>query len=182
MFRRAVALLCPMLLTAASALAQLPPPVQAPQPPEPPSGEPPQPAAPQTPAPQTAEPQGGRVFCGQSVTYRPADPAAVPERYRRFLGVWSDAAWDAHTCAALIVQNIASDGTAAIVYVYGPLGSGAPAPGGVLHGTGVVRGGQLRFQNSDGSQFAFRPGLVDLVGRLTTPQGTTFETTFKQTP
>jgi hypothetical protein len=52
----------------------------------------------------------------------------------------------------------------------------------VLHGTGVIRGGELLFQNSDGSQFAFRPGIVDLEGRLTTPKGQIFKATFKQTP
>jgi hypothetical protein len=122
------------------------------------------------------------VFCGQSVSFRLVDPSAAPENYRRFLGVWSDAAWDARTCAALIVQDVQPDGTASIIYIFGPQGSSAPVPGGVLHGTGVVRGGQLRFQNSDGSQFAFRPTIVDLVGRMTDPKGETFEATFKQTP
>jgi hypothetical protein len=124
----------------------------------------------------------GRVFCGQSVDFRPADPARVPERFRRFLGVWSDAAWDPQTCAALIVADVKADGTASIFYAYGPLGSNARAPGGVLHGTGVIREGTLRFQNSDGTQFAFTPGLVDLDGHLTTPNGRTFSATFKQTP
>ena len=135
----------------------------------------------QTP-PAAKAPSSGRVFCQQSVDFRLADPASVPERYRRFLGVWSDAAWDARTCAALIVADVKPDGTATILYVYGPLGSSAPVPGGVLHGTGVIRDGELRFQNSDGTQFAFKPGLVDLQGRLTTPHGQTFSATFKQTP
>jgi hypothetical protein len=127
-------------------------------------------------------PESGRVFCRQSVGFRLADPANVPETLRRFLGVWSDAAWDARTCAALIVEDVKPDGTATIVYVYGPLGDTAPAPGGILHGTGVVRDGELRFQNSDGTQFAFKPGIVDLEGRLTTPKGGSFAATFKRTP
>jgi hypothetical protein len=129
----------------------------------------------------SAEPLAGRVFCEQNVSYRLADPSTVPDPYRRFLGVWSDAAWDANTCAALIVDTIDPDGTASIIYVYGPLGSSARLRGGVLHGTGVIRDGELRFQNSDGTQFAFRPGLVDLVGRITTPNAQSHEAAFKKT-
>jgi len=91
------------------------------------------------------------------------------------------AAWDANTCAALIVDNIDPGGTASIVYVHGPLGSSTRVRGGVLHGTGIIRDGELRFQNSDGTQFAFRPGIADLVGRMTTPNGQSYEATFKKT-
>jgi hypothetical protein len=131
--------------------------------------------------PITGEPQPGRVFCDQSVTYRIAVPATVPEAYRGFLGAWSDAAWDANTCAALIVENIDPDGTASIIYAYGPLGSNARVGGGALHGTGIIRDGELRFQNSDGTQFAFRPGIADLIGRMTTPNGQSYEAAFKKT-
>ena len=134
----------------------------------------------QTP-PITGEPQPGRVFCDQSVTYRIAEPATVPEPYRVFLGPWSDAAWDANTCAALVVENIDPDGTATILYAFGPLGSNARVGGGILHGTGIIRGGELRFQNSDGTQFAFRPGIADLIGRMTTPSGQSYEAAFKKT-
>jgi hypothetical protein len=132
-------------------------------------------------APPIAEPGAGRVFCEQNVGYRVADPSTVPEPYRRFIGVWSDAAWDAKTCAALIVDNIDPDGTASIIYAYGPLGSSVRVPGGVLHGTGVIRDSELRFQNSDGTQFAFRPGIADLIGHMTTPGGQSYEATFKKT-
>ena len=132
------------------------------------------------PAPAPPEPQGGRVFCEQSVSYRLADPATVPEPYRRFLGAWSDAAWDANTCAALIVENIDPNGTASIIYAYGPLGSSSRATGGTLHGTGIIRDGELRFQNSDNTQFAFRPGIADLIGRMTTPNGQSYEAAFKK--
>jgi hypothetical protein len=129
----------------------------------------------------SAEPPADRVFCEQNVSYRLVEPSIVPEPYRRFLGVWSDAAWDAKTCAALIVDTIDPDGTASLIYVYGPLGSSARLPGGILHGTGVIRDGELRFQNSDGTQFAFRPGLVDLVGRMTTPNAQSLQAAFKKT-
>ena len=155
MMHRVVTFICFLLSTVGSARAQSPPPV--------------------------AEPQAGRVFCEQSVTYRLADRSTVPEPYQRLLGVWSDAAWNADTCAALIVDNVDPDGTASIIYIYGPLESSSRVPGGILHGTGVIRDGELRFQNSDGTQFAFRPGIVDLVGRMTTPNGKSYEAAFKKT-
>ena len=185
MCRRAVVLLCLMLLAAASsATAQAPPPSINEPPPagSQPSINEPQPLAPPPAAAEPGESQSGRVFCGQSVSYRPADPATVPEDDRRFLGIWSDAAWDARTCAALIVEGVKADGTVSVVYIYGPQGSGAPGPGGVLHGTGVIRGGELRFQNSDGTQFAFRPGIVDMTGHMINPQGESFQAIFEQTP
>jgi hypothetical protein len=168
---RIFVMLCLSLLSPAGARAQAVPPSAAPAPAE---------AEPQPP-PQSPE-QPGRVFCDQNVSYRLADPSSAPDQYRRFLGIWSDAAWDVRTCAALIVQDVTADGAASIIYVYGPQGSGSTIPGGVLHGAGVIRGDELRFQNSDGSQYAFRPGLVDMVGHWINPKGESFQATFKQTP
>src|SRR6202022_705035 len=105
MFRRPAVLSCLgclVLLTAGSGIAQ--------------------------PAPPVAEPQPGRVFCEQTITYRVADPSTVPEPYRRFLGPWSDAAWDATTCAAWVATEVHPDGTASIIYVYGPLGPSTRVP------------------------------------------------------
>jgi hypothetical protein len=61
------------------------------------------------------------------------------------------------------------------------MSSSARQPGGILRGTGVIRDGELRFQNSDGSQFAFRPLYADLDGRLTTPKGQSYQAIFKKT-
>jgi hypothetical protein len=155
MIRCSVASCFIVLLTTGSAIAQAPPPL--------------------------AEPQAGRVFCEQSVSYRIADPSTIPESYQRFLGVWSDAAWDANTCAALIVDDVKPDGTASIIYVYGPQESNTRVPGGILHGTGVIRDEELRFQNSDGTQFTFRPAIADLVGQMTTPNGQSYQAAFKKT-
>ena len=130
--------------------------------------------------PATGQPRPGREFCDQNVTYRIADPATVLQPYRGFLGAWSDATWDPNSCAALIVDNIEPDGTASIIYVFGPLGSIGRVTGGRLHGTGIIRDGELRFQNSDGTQFAFRPGIADLIGRMTTPSGQSYEAAFKK--
>ena len=210
MLRRIAAISLILWLSPAASQAQQPPPPvplypgaaprsiePEPLPPLPPAA----PAAPSTPAPPPtprarAPPAGppsaanspdlgpatARVFCDQQITVRLADPDSVPSRYRPFLGIWSDAAWSPQLCAALIVQSVAPDGTATIVYAFGPMGSNLRGPGGVLNGTGVIRDGELRFQNADGSQFAFRPLYADLDGKLTTPQGQTYEAVFKQTP
>ncbi|MGD9615805.1 MAG: hypothetical protein AB7H90_10710 [Alphaproteobacteria bacterium] len=140
------------------------------------------PGSPDKPAPPPASEATARVFCGQPVTLRLAARASAPERHREFLGIWSDAAWTPQLCAALIVEDVAPDGTATILYAFGPIGSNARGPGGVLNGTGIIQDGELRFQNSDGSQFAFRPLYGDLDGRLTTPQGQTRHALFKKTP
>lgn len=157
-----------------------PPPAPAPEPVIPGSPPAPGPAGSLTPLP--GPDATARIFCHQPVTVRIADREAVPERYRAFLGIWSDASWTPLLCAALIVESVAPDGTATIVYAFGPIGSNPRGPGGVLNGTGTIRDGELRFQNSDGSQFAFRPLYADLEGRLTTPQGQAYQALFKKTP
>jgi len=124
----------------------------------------------------------GRVFCEQPVTVRLADRDTIAEGFRPFVGIWSDASWTPLLCAALIVENVGADGTATILYVFGPMGSNGRAAGGVLQGTGVIRDGELRFQNSDGSQFAFRPLYADLDGRLTTAKNQSYQAVFKRTP
>ena len=142
-------------------------------------GAPPPPAA----APQPAAPPpapAGRVFCGQNVTAQTADKRSVPDHYRQLIGIFSDAAWNAQLCAALVVETVGDDGTATITYAFGPLESGGKTPGGVLHGTGIVKDGALLFQNSDGSQYAFQPFYNDLAGKWTTPQGQTYEAIFKR--
>jgi hypothetical protein len=152
------ALLCSLLLAGSAAAQPLPP------------------ASP----PAEPQPEGARVFCEQSVSFTLAPRARVPARFRRFLGVWSDAAWGPDSCAALVVEDIDRAGLAKILYVYGPLSSGTPGRGGVLRGTGIVRDDTLRFQNSDGTQFAFRPDIADLAGQMTTPRGDSFTAVFKK--
>ncbi len=187
---RLVAALLALLSSTAVALAQQPPAIElqplppiapAPATPQPPPATPPPPAA-AAPGPPAMSAPIGRVFCEQPVSVRLADPDAVIERFRPFIGIWSDASWTPLLCAALIVESVAPDGTATILYVFGPMGSNARSPGGVLQGTGMIRDGELRFQNSDGSQFAFRPLYADLDGRLTTPKNQSYRTVFKRSP
>jgi hypothetical protein len=125
-------------------------------------------------------PPAQREFCSQPVSTQLADRNAVADRFRPFIGIWSDASWTPQLCAALVVENVTADGMATIVYAYGPMGSNMRVPGGTLHGTGIIRDGELKFQNSDGSQFSFRPMYSDLEGRLTTPQGQTYGAIFKK--
>lgn len=133
------------------------------------------------PAAAAAGPSEIREFCSQSVSYSLASRDSVSPRYRDFIGIWSDASWTPQLCAALIVENVQADGTASILYIFGPMSSTARVAGGILRGTGVIRDGELRFQNSDGSQFAFRPLYADLDGRLTTPRGQSYQAVFKKT-
>lgn len=157
-----------------------PPSTSAPQAAPMDQGAPPPAAPPPAAPPQAAPPLAGRDFCGQNVTTKAADPRSVPDRYRSFVGTFSDAAWNAQLCAALVVETIGDDGTATITYAFGPLGSGDKTPGGVLHGTGIVKDDVLLFQNADGSQYAFQPFYSDLAGKWTTPQGQTYEAIFKR--
>jgi hypothetical protein len=126
-------------------------------------------------------PQETREFCSQSVSFALAQRESVPPRYRDFVGIWSDASWTPQLCAALIVENVQPDGTASILYVFGPMSPSVRQPGGILRGTGIIRDGQLLFQNSDGSQFTFRPLYADLDGHLTTPNGQSYQAVFKKT-
>jgi hypothetical protein len=158
----------------------LPPPSASPAPIAPGPVAPPAPTSSPDTAPPAPPPVPSRVFCEQSVAAQPVNPASVPERYRQFVGIFSDADWNPQTCAALIVENVAGDGTATITYVFGPLVTGGKASGGVLHGTGIVKDDALLFQNTDGSQYAFRPFYSDLDGKWTTPKGQTYEAIFKR--
>ncbi len=124
--------------------------------------------------------ESGRSFCQQSVSFRLAHRSRVAKPYRRFVGIWGDGAWDPRTCAALIVEDVRPNGIASIVYVYGPMGPQQPGPGGVLHGTGVIRDGALKFEDAEGDEFTFRPGIVDLNGEMVTAQGQSYRSTFKE--
>lgn len=165
-----------VVLAAAQPLPQAPPPDIAATPlPNAPTGQGEQPV-PSTPAAHEI----GRVFCDQQVSFHLARDEAVAPPYRQFVGIWSDASWTPQLCAALIVQGVQPDGTASIIYAYGPMGSGGKG-GGVLRGTGIVRDGELKFQNNDGSQFAFKPFFADLDGHLTTAKGQSYQAIFKKT-
>ena len=175
----------PRLFVAAALVLWFGPAALAQQPPAPvplyPGATPQPPPVAAQPSPSAESPAAERVFCHQAVAIRFPPRASVPARYRRFVGIFSDASWTPQLCAALIVENVKPDGIASLLYVFGPMNAEGRGPGGVLHGTGIIRGEELRFQNSDGSQFAFRPLYADLDGRLTTPKGQTYNAVFKRT-
>jgi hypothetical protein len=137
------------------------------------------PSQPPGPAPAGTPPQD-REFCRQQVNFNLAPRDSIPEQYRDFVGVFSDAAWTPKLCAALIVEGVRPDGIATIVYAFGAMGAGPNAPGGTLNGTGIIQNGELKFQNSDGSQFSFKPFYSDLDGHLVTPKGDVYEAIFKR--
>lgn len=182
-------LIAVLLLLASTAWAQAPTPLGTPLPPPgpipggppPPAGPPPPdvPPPPAGPPPEAAASQG-REFCHQSVSFTVTPRGNVPEPYRDFIGIFSDAAWTPQLCAALIVENVDNDGIATIIYAYGPMDTNGHGPGGVLNGTGIIQQGELKFQNSDGTQFSFRPFYSDLDGHLVTPKGQAYETIFKR--
>jgi len=166
---------------AAPSWAQAPIPLGSPLPPPgPPLAGPPPAGPPSAGLPPEAQAPQGREFCQQSVSFTVAPQDSVPDAYRAFVGIFSDAAWNPQLCAALIVENVSNDGTATIVYAYGPMGTNGRGPGGVLNGTGVIRQGELKFQNSDGTQFSFKPFYSDLDGHLVTPKGQAYEAIFKR--
>lgn len=179
--RRRLALIAAAILSlAVPARAQAPTPLGPPPPSGlPPSGPPPSGLPTAGPLPEAEAPQG-REFCHQSVSFTVAPPESVPDAYRAFVGIFSDAGWTPQLCAALVVENVTPDGTATIVYAYGPMGTNGRGPGGVLNGTGVIQQGELKFQNSDGTQFSFKPFYSDLDGHLVTPKGQAYETIFKR--
>lgn len=182
-----------LLLASAPGRAQTPLWPSSPAPPEPPQAIPfPQQPAPQAQMPPAAafpnpaasapeEPAVDRVFCNQTVDFTLARRGDVAGPYRQFIGIFSDAAWTPQLCAALVVENVSPDGRATIIYAFGPMDSNPSVHGGVLNGTGIIRGGELKFQNSDGSLYSFRPFYSDLEGHWLTPQGQAYEAIFKRT-
>jgi hypothetical protein len=48
-----------------------------------------------------------------------APPADLPPAVATFAGVWSGGAWDGILPHVLVVEHLASDGTATVVYAYG---------------------------------------------------------------
>ena len=67
---------------------------------------------------------------------------------------------NARLCGGLVIEKVHSDGTAEIVYVYGPSQVGSKIPWKEQHRTGILANdGKLSFQDDQGSIFVF-----DLMG------------------
>jgi S1-C subfamily serine protease len=92
-------------------------------------------------------------LCGRSVDY------AIDSTERRsgFLGVWSGN-WNnaGRLCGGLIVEKVHSDGTAEVVYVYGPNQPGSKLAWKQQRRTGVLSNdGKLSFHDDQGGIFIF---------------------------
>jgi hypothetical protein len=94
------------------------------------------------------------VICGRPISYV-IDATGATQPYRSFLGVWTGAAWNSRICGGLIVQSVDNDGSARIIYVYGPL-PGAQFPWKQQSPSALIRYGQLTFQDEENGNFTFR--------------------------
>jgi len=122
---------------------------------------------------EAAEPKrvsSSAIICGRSVDYV-VDATGVSDPYRSFLGLWTGAAWNSRICGGLIVLGADNDGTARIIYVYGPL-PGAQFPWKRQSPNAQIRNGQLTFQDEDGGNFTFRLNEQHVLnGRFTSAAG-----------
>jgi Trypsin-like peptidase domain len=117
---------------------------------------PPKPPPSATPEPSTPTSLRNASLCGRTVDY-----AVDPNDSRSgFLGVWSGN-WNnsGRLCGGLIVEKVRSDGTAELIYVYGPTQPGSKLAWKQQRRTGVLNNGKLSFQDDQGSTFVF-----DLIG------------------
>jgi hypothetical protein len=92
-------------------------------------------------------------LCGRSVDYT-IDPT---ERRSGFLGAWSGN-WNnaGQLCGGLIVEKVHSDGTAEVVYIYGPSQPGSKLAWKQQRRIGVLSNdGKLSFQDDQGGIFVF---------------------------
>lgn len=142
----------------------------------------PQPSAPQPSPPQPQRqpvaPTSARTaaVCGREVDYSP-DMEAADHPYGRFVGVWTGT-WNtaSRLCGAMVISKIETDGTADILYVYGPTGPGTRLTWRQQHVSAVIQpDGKLVFRDDQGSAFTFEmenPSLLNAffggaAGRLT---------------
>jgi hypothetical protein len=97
------------------------------------------------------------TLCGRAVDY----VVDRSESRSGFLGVWTGH-WNnpGELCGGLIVEKVRSDGTADIIYVYGPSRPGSKLSWKQQRQTGELsKNGKLSFRDDQGSTFAF-----DLIG------------------
>jgi hypothetical protein len=92
-------------------------------------------------------------ICGKSVDFV-IEATGVPEAYRGFLGVWTGAAWNSRVCGGLIVRRVEGDGTADVMYIYGPL-PGESFPWRAQHPAATISSRKLSFTDEEGGSFIF---------------------------
>jgi hypothetical protein len=112
---------------------------------------------------------GSTVICGRAVHYV-IDATGVAEPNRSFLGVWTGTMWNSRICGGLIVAGADNDGTARIIFIYGPL-AGSNFSWKQQSPPAVIRNGQLTFQEEAG-RFVFSQSASNVLqGHFTSARG-----------
>ena len=96
------------------------------------------------------------TLCGREVDYL-LDRESATGASARFIGVWTGT-WNnaSRLCGALVVEKAGSDGTAEVVYIYGPSKPGSSLAWKRRRASGVIRpDGKLVFRDDQGSTFLF---------------------------
>jgi hypothetical protein len=107
------------------------------------------------------EPRQSAMLCGRPVEYA-VNPTGINTG---FLGVWTGN-WNnaSRLCGGLIVEKIASNGAAEVIYVYGPSRPGSQLAWKQQHRAGFLSGGKLTFDDDQGSMFNFFHAGLDMLG------------------
>jgi clan AA aspartic protease (TIGR02281 family) len=92
------------------------------------------------------------VVCGRPVEYTLSQDSGDPS----LLGVWSGT-WNnsGRLCGGLVIQRVDQDGTADLIYVYGPTRASSRLSWTEQHRMGVLTGNILSFHDNQGSTFRF---------------------------
>ena len=103
------------------------------------------------------------LVCGKPVAYTIDQTGSNT----RFLGVWTGN-WNnsGRLCGALIVESIAANGSAKLIYVYGPSRPGSKLEWKRQRATGILDGDELSFQDDQGSTFSFYHSESDMLNAI----------------
>jgi Trypsin-like peptidase domain len=101
--------------------------------------------------------------CGRSVEYTMPQTSSNPGLVGVWTGNWSNSG---RLCGALIVENIGPNGIANLIYVYGPSRPGSKLEWKQQRATGILNGGELSFQDDQGSTFSFHRSGPETLGAI----------------
>jgi hypothetical protein len=100
------------------------------------------------------------LVCGRPAQYvidSVIDQTESPKIFLNYLGIWSGS-WNnsRRLCGGLVVENVRQDGTADVIYVYGPSTPTIPFPWKEQRRTGTIdKDGTLSFKDDKGNSFTF---------------------------
>jgi S1-C subfamily serine protease len=137
----------------------------------------PAPTASQPPSPKSDSPgqtpiSGTTTVCGRPVNYFINRLETTPN-YSTLLGIWTGV-WSnaSKICGGLIIQKVKDDGSATVIYVYGPSSSLSSFPWKEQSGLAHVAGGEISFVDDQGNKFTFdAAGSGLLTGTFLSPSG-----------